>query len=149
MAFWFSSKVRHLDCRQQSLWTQRSLDLLQHPHKSKLSGQQKQLYARDYRDRLLAITELFELGEAGIPLLIEALRDPHQRVRQLAVRCLSIFPDHPAVHSLLNAAHYRNLRCQKTIKQGQKTIEIWPKTIKLRPKTVKPGQKSIKKYQNQ
>lgn len=122
MAFLFSPKVRHLQCRQQSVWTKRSLDLLKYPHRSNLSEQQRQLYARDYRDRLFAITEIFKLGEAGIPLLVEALRDPHQRVRQLAAKCLSIFPNHPTVQSLLTAANYRNLRCQKTIKQQPQAI---------------------------
>ncbi len=122
MALLFSPKVRQLRCGQQSRWTQRSLSLLKHPHKSKLSAQQRQLYARDYRDRLLAITAIFELGEVGIPLLLEALRDPHHRVRELAAKCLSIFPDHPAVQSLFTAARYRNLRCAKTIKQQPQAI---------------------------
>jgi WD40 repeat protein len=117
MALHFLPQVSTIDCRQQSRWTQRSLALYKTPHKSQLVGQQRQLYARDYRERLLAITEIFELGEAGIPLLLEALRDPHGRVRALAAKCLSIFPDHPAVQSLFAAARYRHCRCRKTIRK--------------------------------
>ncbi|MBE9031115.1 PQQ-binding-like beta-propeller repeat protein [filamentous cyanobacterium LEGE 11480] len=111
-----------IHCRQQPRWTQRSLLLLKQPEKSDFGGLQHQLYARDYRDRLLAITDFFELRDAGIPLLLEALRDPNGKVRELAAKCLSIFPDHPDVQPIFAASQYRDFRCQKTLKHHNQTI---------------------------
>jgi COMPASS component SWD3 len=121
------SPTQTLHCRQVSRWSQRSLQLLNHPRKSELTGLQRSLYARDYRDRLLAITEIFNQREAGIPLLLEALRDPHPRIRELAVKCLSIWPDHPAVASVLAAD--RQFKCQRTLKHHSQPIS----TIALSP----------------
>ncbi len=109
-------------CHQQSRWSQRSLQLLNAPHKSQLVGLQRSLYARDYRDRLRAITEIFDQREAGIPLLLEVLRDPHGHVRALAFNCLSIWPNQLEVASVLAAARYRQLKCHRTLKQHSQPI---------------------------
>jgi WD40 repeat protein len=116
------SPTKTLHCRQSNRWTTRSLELLNHPKKSKLTERQRSLYAHDYRDRLLAIAEIFDQREAGIPLLLEALRDPHPRVRELAFNCLSIWPNQPEVASVLTAAAYRQFKCQRTLKQHSQPI---------------------------
>jgi COMPASS component SWD3 len=120
MRLFSPAKTQH--CRQSNPWTTRSLELLNHPKKSKLTGRQRSLYAHDYRDRLLAIAEIFDQREAGIPLLLEALRDPHARVRELAFNCLSIWPQQPEVASVLAAARYRQFKCQRTLKHHSHPI---------------------------
>jgi WD40 repeat protein len=110
------SQVKTIHSRQPAIWTTRSLDLLKHP----IDGLQSQLYARDYRDRLLAIATIFDQHEAGIPLLLEALRDPHPRVRALALNCLSVWPDRPEVANLLAAK--QPLTCHRTLKHHRQPI---------------------------
>jgi WD40 repeat protein len=112
----FFSQVKTIHSRQPSRWTTRSLDLLKQP----IDGLQSQIYARDYRDRLLAIATIFDQREAGIPLLLEALRDPHPRVRDLTLNCLSIWPDRPEVAALLRAN--QPLTCQRTLKHHRQPI---------------------------
>jgi WD40 repeat protein len=113
------SPVKTIHSRQPSRWTSRSLHLLKHPKTSPLTGLQSQLYARDYRDRLLAIADIFEQREAGIGLLLEALRDPHPRVRELALNCLAVFDQRPAVANLLAN---QPLTCQQTLKHHHQPI---------------------------
>jgi WD40 repeat protein len=120
MALFYSVKTQH--CHQPNRWTTRSLELLNHPNRSKLTGLHRSLYAHDYRDRLLAIAAIFDQREAGIPLILEALRDPHPRVRELAFSCLSIWPNQPEVASVLAAARYRQLKCQRTLKHHNQAI---------------------------
>jgi WD40 repeat protein len=126
----FFSPIKTIHSRQPSRWVARSLQLLKHPKKFPLRGLQRQLYARDYRDRLQAITEIFDQREAGIPFLLEALHDPHDRVRELALRCLSIWPDRPEVQPILaTTARYRQFTCRQTFKQHTQPIT----TIALHP----------------
>jgi WD40 repeat protein len=110
------SQVKTIHSRQASRWTSRSLHLLKRP----IDGLQLQIYARDYRDRLLAIAAIFDQREAGIPLLLEALRDPHPRVRALALNCLSVWPDRPEIAHLLTAN--QPLTCQQTLTHHHQPI---------------------------
>jgi WD40 repeat protein len=110
------SPVKTIHSRQPSRWSTRSLHLLKQP----IDGLQSQIYARDYRDRLLAIAAIFDQREAGIPLLLEALRDPHPRVRALALNCLSVWPAWPEVTNLLTAN--QPLTCHRTLKHHRQPI---------------------------
>lgn len=111
MRLWGEQRVS-----QRSLWTQRSLAFGRQPAVGDVTLQSR-LYARDYRDRLFALTEIFPLGEAGVPLLLAACGDPHGGVRALALNCLSAFGDQAAVAQLLETvAQWRGMRCVQTLR---------------------------------
>lgn len=122
MRFLLPTRIKPMAQRQRSRWTERSLALLKSPEKFDFTDLQRQLYARDYRDRLLALPKIFELKADGLALLIEALRDPHQRVRELAAKCLTVFPDRPAVQSIVAASQYRDFHCCRTIEHHTQAV---------------------------
>jgi WD40 repeat protein len=112
---------------QRSQWTQRSLAFLRQNQRglavSSHEALRQRLYTRDYRDRLLVLTEIFPLGAAGLPLLFEACRDPQGAVRELALNCLSAFGDRADVSQLLETvARWRGIGCVNTLRAHDAAI---------------------------
>jgi WD40 repeat protein len=117
----FSSAVPTIDCKQQPRWSQRFLTLLKQPDWPEIVGPRRQLYVRDYQDRTIALDAFFQQGEAAVPLLIEALRDPYGGVRSRAESYLEQFT-HPMAQQVLQVTRYRQVKCIKTIKKHNSGI---------------------------
>jgi WD40 repeat protein len=128
----FRPRVETIVCRQQPRWSEKfirqskALDrsaptrsaltgLSASTGLSELASLQRQLYARDYQDRLITVTAIFRQGAAGIPLLIEALRDPYGAVRDRAATYLQTF-DRPEVHELFQVRRYQQVKCLHTLR---------------------------------
>jgi WD40 repeat protein len=115
-----------IDCNQQPRWSQKFVQQFKHPEIN--TSLQQQLYQRDYQDRLITVDRIFAQGETGIPLLIEALRDPYGAVRDKAERYLQTWHDRAEVQDVLEVLRYRQVKCLMTL-PGEASIT----SIRLSP----------------
>jgi WD40 repeat protein len=111
----FKPTIPTIPCKQQPRWSNRFLTLLKTPEESDIKGMRRLLYVRDYQDRLVALDMIVQQGDAAIPLLIEALRDPYGDVRTKAAEYLQRF-DQPEAHRVLQVLRYRDVKHRKTLK---------------------------------
>jgi WD40 repeat protein len=126
--FFRQPTIATMTCNQQPRWSQKFIHQFKSPDTFALQGLQRELYVRDYQDRLITVDKIFQQKEAGIPLLIEALRDPYGAVRVKAEQYLQQF-DRPEVHDLMQVLRYRQLKCKLTLSghsSGITTVNLSP-----------------------